>query len=75
MPGFDLSPAGLVAGFVVSTLGLAVFVYGKKAVRVPQLAGGLLMMVLPCVVSGAALIWAIGGALVAAIWIAVRFGL
>jgi hypothetical protein len=75
MIDLDLSPAGLFAGFVVSTIGLSVFVYGKRAVRVPQLVGGVVMMALPCFVRGAGWTWALGAAAAGAVWAAVRLGL
>jgi hypothetical protein len=42
---------------------------------VPQLVTGVVLMVYPYFVSGAALMLAIGAAVVAALWIAVRRGL
>lgn len=65
----------MIAGFVVSTIGLGIFLYGRKQRRPPQLAAGGLMMVLPFALPGALWIW-IGGALaIAAAWIAVRAGM
>ena len=41
----------IIAGFIISTLGLSFFLYGKKQRRVPQLVVGMLLMVAPFVVT------------------------
>ncbi len=46
MPDSDSSGA-LIASLLISTVGLAMFVYGRKQRRVPQLAAGVLLMVFP----------------------------
>jgi hypothetical protein len=71
----DLSSSSIFANIVVSTVGFGFFLYGKKQRRVPQLVTGVVLMVYPYFVSGAALMLAIGAAVVAALWIAVRRGL
>lgn len=40
----DLSPAWLLCSLCVGTLGFAIFLYGKKQVRLPQLGAGVLLM-------------------------------
>jgi hypothetical protein len=35
----------LVAGFLVSSVGCVLFSYGRKLSRIPQMCGGLLLMV------------------------------
>lgn len=74
-PGVDLSVGTLVASIVVSAVGMGLFVYGKKQVRVPQLVVGLAMMGFPYVASGAAAIWGLGAALAVALAVALRAGL
>jgi len=60
---------------VVSTIGLGVFMYGKKQTRGPQLAGGAALMVAPYLVGGAAGILGAGAVLGLLVWLAVRAGL
>ena len=45
-----MSTGTIIAGFIVSTVGLSFFLYGKKQARVPQLILGVLLMVCPFVV-------------------------
>jgi hypothetical protein len=71
----DLSHGSLIASMLVSTVGFGFFIYGKKQVRVPQLATGMTLMVFPYFVGSAALMVGIGTALVAGLWLAVRAGL
>jgi hypothetical protein len=66
-------PASLFLDLVIGAVGLALFVYGKKAARSPQLAAGLLLMVYPYFVSSALQMFWIGAAIVgglaAALWL------
>ena len=71
----DLSAGALVASLVVSSLGLGLFLYGKRELRYPQLAVGFAMMAFPYFVSSAAVTWGLGAALALALVIAVRAGL
>jgi len=73
MAGFDMSPATLVAGLLVSTVGFGLFLYGKRATRLPQLLTGLALMGFPLFVHGAVATLAIGAGLVAGLWAFVRF--
>jgi len=73
MIGLDLSPAGLAVGLLVSAVGLGLFLYGKRAARIPQLLTGMALMALPIFVSGALLTLAIGAGMVAAMWAAAHF--
>ena len=41
----------IIAGFIISTVGLSFFLYGKKQKRIPQLAVGILLMVAPFLVT------------------------
>ncbi|MEX1026032.1 MAG: hypothetical protein WD226_13240 [Planctomycetota bacterium] len=72
--GLDLSPGALVAGLFVSTLGFALFLYGKKSLRMPQLVTGIALMGFPYFVQGATLTLAIGGVLLVGLWSIVRLG-
>ncbi len=66
--------AELVAAFVVSTIGFSVFLYGKKQTRLPQLVGGLALMVVPLCGLSALVLALTSGAIAAAIAVAVRAG-
>lgn len=75
MEGLDLSPGTLLAGMLVSTIGLSVFVYGKRAQRLPQVLAGLALMVFPMFVNGAVAMLTVGGLIVGGLWLGVRLGL
>ena len=70
----SLDSGVLIAGFVASTIGFSVFLYGKKQARPPQLVGGLVLMAVPFFGGGVALLASISCAAVAGIAIAVRAG-
>ena len=65
----DLSVGSLLASTLVSTVGLAFFLYGKKELRFPQLVGGLVLMGFPYFVGSALVTLAIGAVVVGAIWL------
>ena len=71
----DFTPASLVVALVASSVGLAMFLYGKKQARPPQAIAGIVLMILPVVFPGA--LWGgISSAIViGGLWIAVRAGL
>ncbi len=71
----DLSAGHLLASFVVSTVGFALFRYGKSELRVPQLVTGIGLMVLPVLVSGPLAMLSVGAASVGGLWLLVRAGL
>lgn len=48
----SLSPLQIAVGLFVGLLGMAMFIYGKKAERPAILVAGLAMCVLPMLVSG-----------------------
>jgi hypothetical protein len=66
-------PSSLFLDLVIGAVGFALFVYGKKAARTPQLAAGLLLMVYPYFVSSALQMFWIGaaiiGGLAGALWL------
>ncbi len=62
-------PSLLVSGLVISMIGLAIFVYGKKAQRMKGLAVGLVMMLFPMFVHSLVWMWLIGGACVAGLYL------
>jgi hypothetical protein len=64
----------LFASLVVSAVGFVAFVYGKRQGRAPQMLAGLVLMIFPYFVSNWFLIFGIGVAVVAAMWVALRYG-
>lgn len=64
----------LVTGFLVSTVGFSLFLYGKKQTRLPQLVAGCLLMLLPFVLQDALWMSLVGTTLVAGTWCSVRAG-
>lgn len=69
-----MSGSSLMASLMVSIIGYAVFLFGKRERRVPQLMGGLVLMVFPYFVDSALLMLAIAAALLLGVWLAVRLG-
>ncbi|MBN1320639.1 MAG: hypothetical protein JXA87_07355 [Thermoleophilia bacterium] len=43
----DLSLGNIIAGGFISLIGLALLMYGRKEVRVPHLAAGVVLIVYP----------------------------
>lgn len=72
--GFEMTAGWMLASLLVSTVGLGLFIYGKKQTRVPQLVAGLAMMIYPGFVASPAWMLAICGALCGGVWFAVRAG-
>lgn len=71
----DLSPGSLFASLLIGSVGLVLFVYGKRQERMPQLVVGALLMVYPYFVSEVTSMIAVAVALVAGLALAVRNGL
>lgn len=68
----DLSTGALLASLAVNALGLGLFLYGKKLRRIPQAAGGILLMAGPYFLPGALWILLFGAAVTAGVWFAAR---
>lgn len=66
----DLGASSLFISLFVSTVGLAVFVYGKKQRRVPHLAGGVVLMVVPYFLSSALATALVGAGVLGGVWLA-----
>lgn len=62
------TPAALFASLVFGAIGLTAFFYGKKHALIVPMVLGTGLMIFPYFVSDAWLVWAIGAAMVAAIW-------
>lgn len=74
-PDMNLDSAQLLTALFVSSIGTGLFLYGKKQRRGPQLLAGLLLMLLPFVITN--VWWSLGAstALIAGLWMAVGAGL
>ncbi len=70
----DLDANSILASFAVGGAGFVAFAYGKKQGRLPQMVVGLVMMIFPYFVPTVWLMLAIGAALLALLWVAVRLG-
>ena len=70
----EFSTDGLFASLMIGTIGMGVFLYGKRQQRPPQLLGGIALMTYPYFVSGGFRLWTIGLVIVAAIVVAVQAG-
>ncbi|MGE3273667.1 MAG: hypothetical protein AB7O67_01055 [Vicinamibacterales bacterium] len=69
-----IDPGYLLLSLVVSGVGFVLFTYGRKQARLPQVVGGLLLMVYPYFASTWTGLLG-GGALIAAVtWWVVRLG-
>ena len=66
------SPAALIASLMVGSIGLGLFLYGRKLQRMPQVAVGATLMVYPYFVTGVVPMLGIGGALLGGLWFTER---
>jgi hypothetical protein len=64
----------LFVSVVISAVGAAFFVYGKKQGRVPQLIVGIAMMLYPYFITNIWVMIGIGAGLTGLVWAAVRMG-
>ena len=44
-----MSSATIIIGFIVSTVGFSIFLYGRKQKRLPQLVVGMFLLVAPMI--------------------------
>jgi hypothetical protein len=66
----DFSDPGLLfSGFVISMIGLALFLHGKKMEKARNLCIGLAMMVFPIFVHSLLWMWVIAGACMAGVYL------
>lgn len=70
----EFSTEGIMSSILLGTLGMGLFMYGKKQERYPQLIGGVALMVFPYFVSGTAWTLGTGGVVIAGIVLAVNAG-
>ena len=70
----DFSASSLFLSLFTSAVGFALFTYGRKMQRLPQVVGGVALMVYPYFVESAAVSLVVGAAILIAVWLAVRMG-
>jgi hypothetical protein len=73
--GVDFSAEALFASLVVSVAGMALFRYGRKEQRLPQVFGGLVLMIGPYFSGGALGTWLFAAGVGAFVWGTIRCGL
>ncbi len=64
----DLSFGSLMSGLVISSIGLFLFLVGKKMGNMLHLGIGLALMALPMLVGNQAILWAATGVLLIPAW-------
>ena len=67
-------PTVLFLSMIIGSVGLGLFVYGKKQARIPYIAVGLAMLLFPYFTSAPRALVSIAVALLLALWWAVRSG-
>jgi hypothetical protein len=65
----------LLASVLIGSVGMGLFVYGKRQRRGPHLVVGVLLMVYPYLVPNVALMFGIGAALCGLLYLATYVGL
>lgn len=71
MPSFDAT--AVLVTFVAGTVGFGLFVYGKKAQRLPHLAAGLLLMIYPYFTTTTTQAVVVGAAIILGLFVALRY--
>lgn len=71
----SFDPVSLLVSFLISGVGFVLFVYGRRMGRMPQVLGGIVLMLYPYFVSSVGWLVAIGVGIVALIWLGLRAGL
>jgi hypothetical protein len=70
----DLDANVLLLSLAIGTIGLAIFVYGKKQGRLPQMAAGALLIAYPYFVSNLVVMGALAALILLLMWVALRLG-
>ncbi len=70
----SFDPGSLLLSLVIGLVGLALFIYGKKQQRMPQLIAGIVYMVYPYFTPDVTWTLVVGAVVGAALWWAVRNG-
>jgi hypothetical protein len=64
----------LLSSLFISSIGLVVFMYGKRQGRLPQMVIGFVLLVYTYFLSSVAWIFVIAGLLLGLLWLLVRLG-
>ena len=70
----NLDPSWLLLSVPIGAIGVALFIYGKKQARWPQMVCGLLFIVYPYFTTTVSWLVAVGVMLGAALWYLLRTG-
>lgn len=70
----SFDPSTLFVSLMTSAIGYALFSYGRKQARIPQVIGGVLLMVYPYFVETFTSMFIIGVLICAGVWVALRMG-
>ncbi len=70
----DLSPGLLLSSLLIGTVGVGLFMYGKRQADLKFLGAGVFMAAFPYFVHSLLLMWVIAGACSAALFVANRSG-
>lgn len=70
----DFDPWSILLSFAAGSIGLVLFVYGRKHARIPHLVGGLALMVYPYFAPSVSWMLGIGVALGLGLWWVIRLG-
>ena len=70
-----MTALALFLQIMLGVAGMALFVYGRKQSRLPQLGVGILLMLTPLAISGATLQLVVGCGLVGLLWFLTHRGL
>ncbi len=70
----SFEPSTLFVSLMTSVVGYALFRYGRKQARLPQVIGGLALMVYPYFVDTFTSMLTIGVVICVGVWVALRMG-
>ncbi len=70
----SFDPAVLLLSLLTSGAGYVLFNYGRRQARVPQVIGGVLLMVYPYFVTTVTGVLLIGALIGTGVWVALRMG-
>jgi hypothetical protein len=73
-PYVDLDANAILASIMIGTVGLGVFIYGKRQSRLPHMIAGVGLMAYPYFVSNVLLMAGIAMVALVALWLVVRLG-
>ncbi len=70
----SFDPTTLFISLMTSAIGYALFSYGRKQARLPQVIGGVLLMVYPYFVDSITSMLVVGVLICVGVWLALRMG-